>query len=173
MKKYNCLNICIIALIIILCSSCKRDFSKYVIGLKQNIHHDDFEYSVSDYIVTRFLKNKNDTLHARGMFYLVTFRVENRAKRVDHNWDNSVAFIIDERGKTYENLKDVQQYYEKIHPFGLKETYTTLHGRSDSTVLAFDLPFNLTRPYLRVRGKILMGDALDGARFRKMLVKLY
>jgi hypothetical protein len=37
-----------------------------IIGLNQNIHHDDFEYSVSNYIVARFLKAGNDTLKVRG-----------------------------------------------------------------------------------------------------------
>lgn len=153
--------------------SCNSNKMEYVIGVGERIHHDDFEYSVTDYIVTRFLKNGNDTLKAKGMFYLATFKVENKAMRVNHNWNNSVAYIIDGKGNIYENQKDVQQYFEKINPFGLKETYNTMAGGSDSTILAFDLPFGVTKPYLRVRGEILMGDVFDKARFRKMIVKLF
>ena len=161
------------SLLVALLGSCNSNKMEYVIGVGEKIHHDDFEYSVTDYIVTRFLKNGNDTLKAKGMFYLITFKVENKAMRVNHNWNNSVAYIIDGKGNVYENQKDVQQYFEKINSFGLKETYNTMAGRSDSTILAFDLPFSVTKPYLRVRGEILMGDVFDKARFRKMMVKLF
>lgn len=159
--------------IILLLSSCKPDYSKNIINVGDKIHHDDFEYSVSEYMVTRFLKNGVDTIYARGMFYAVTFRVDNHAKRVNHEWDNSTAYILDERGTEYENDIEAQQFYEKYHSFGLKEKYTTAAGSSDSVILIFDLPFNVTKPGLKVRGEILMGDIFDGGRFRKMLIRLF
>lgn len=163
----------ILAIVILAVTSCNTDGNNTVIGLKQNIHHDDFEYSISDFIITRFLKAGNDTIKAQGAFYLVKFRVENRAKRVDHTWDNSIGYIIDERGKTYENISEVQQFWGKINKLGLKEQYITRSGTIDSTYLAFDLPFNVTKPYLKVRGSILMGDIFDRAKFRKMRIRLY
>ena len=153
--------------------ACNRDKREFVIGLNERIHHDDFEYSVSNYLVSRFLKNGPDTLRAQGVFYLVTFRIDNLAMRVDHKWDNSIAFIVDEKGRIFENKTDVQQFYEKSNSFGLRESYITPAGKSDSTILAFDLPFDVTKPYLKVRGEILMGDMFDGARFRKMRIRLY
>ncbi len=163
----------VLAMLLLIFSSCNPDRTDIVVGLKQNIHHDDFEYSVSDYMVTRFLKAGSDTLQAKGVFYLVKFRVENRAKRVDHAWNNSIGYIIDERGKTYENIDEVQQFLEKVNNFGLKEQYTTRPEMTDSTYLAFDLPFNVTKPSFKVRGSILMGDVFDRGRFRKMRIRLY
>jgi hypothetical protein len=160
-------------LFLLLLTSCKSNRNEYVIEVRQNIHHDDFEYSVSNYIVTRFLKNGNETLFARGAFYLVNFKVENRAKRVNHEWENSTANIIDERGNIYENISNVQQFFEKSYHFGLKEKYITPAGKSDSTFLAFDLPFDVTKPFLKVRGEILMGDFFDRASFRRVRIKLY
>jgi hypothetical protein len=160
-------------LILLLLTSCNSNRTEYVIGVRQNIHHDDFEYSVSNYIVTRFLKNGNDTLFARGVFYLVNFKVENRAKRVNHEWNNSTAYLIDERGNIYDNISNVQQFFNKSYHFGLKEKYITPAGTSDSTFLAFDLPFDATRPFLKVRGEILMGDFFDRASFRRVRIKLY
>jgi hypothetical protein len=160
-------------ILLVLISSCTSDRSRYVISAGERIHHDDFEYSVSDYVVTRFLKNGSDTLHARGMFYVVTFKVDNEAKRVSHEWKNSTAYIIDERGGKYESDTDAQKFYESYHPFGLKDNYSTAAGSSDSTILIFDLPFNVTRPGLKVRGEILMGDIFNGVKFRKMLVRLF
>jgi hypothetical protein len=160
-------------LLLLLLTSCNSNRTEYVIEVRQNIHHDDFEYSVSNYIVTRFLKNGKDTLLARGVFYLVNFKVENRAKRVEHKWDNSTAYIIDERGNIYDNINAVQQFFEKSYHFGLKDKYITPAGTSDSTFLAFDLPFDVTRPFLKVRGEILMGDFFDRASFRRVRIKLY
>jgi hypothetical protein len=159
-------------LIIILLSSCSRR-TEYVIGVGERIHHDDFEYSVIDIIITRFLKNGTDTLHAQGMFYLVKFKVENNAKRVNHEWNNSIAYIVDDKAGSYENVPAVQKYYEKYKPFGLKDKYITPAGSVDSTFLAFDLPFTVTMPYLKIKGETLMGDMFDGAMFRRVRIKLY
>jgi hypothetical protein len=160
-------------LFLILLISCNSNRPEYVIKVRENIHHDDFEYSVSNYIISRFLKNGNDTLFARGVFYLVNFKVENRAKRVSHEWDNSIAYIIDERGNIYDNVDSVQLFYEKSQHFGLKEKYITPAGISDSTFLAFDLPFDVTRPFLKVRGEVLMGDFLDRSSFRRVRIQLH
>jgi len=158
---------------IVLFTSCTHDRSGYVIGVGDKIHHDDFEYSVSDYLVTRFLKKGSDTLNAKGIFYVVNFRVENKAKRVSHEWKNSTAYIQDERGTEYDNDPEAQNFYYSEHPSGLKDIYKTPAGSTDSTILIFDLPFNVTKPGLRVRGEILMGDIFNGDKFRKMLIKLF
>jgi hypothetical protein len=163
----------ILAIILLAVTSCNSDKKEIVIGLKQNIHHDDFEYSVSNYIVTNFLKDGSDTLKAKGVFYLVMFRVENRAMRVDHTWDNSIGYIVDERGKTYENITEVQQFLEKANGSRFREQYITQSGTTDSTWMAFDLPFNVTKPCFKVRGSILMGDVFDRAKFRRTRIKLY
>lgn len=158
---------------LMLMNSCNRNKDIYIIGIGEKIHHDDFEYSVTNYLVSRFLKNGRDTIKAGGVFYMVNFRTDNLAKRVSHKWDNSIAVIVDEKGRVFENLPEVQKFREKACPFGLKEKYITQAGRSDSTVLAFDLPFDVTKPYLKVRGGILMGDIFDRARFRRTFVKLF
>jgi hypothetical protein len=174
MKKFiNAMKINYLLIFSVLLTACRQGKTDYVIGLKQNIHHDDFEYSVSNYLVSRFLNNGKDTLNAQGVFYMVTFRTDNNAMRVDHKWDNSIAYIVDERGRIFENKTDVQQFYEKSHSFGLKDKYITPAGRSDSTILAFDLPFNVTRPCLKVRGETLMGDMFDRGKFRRMMIKLF
>jgi len=144
-----------------------------VIGIGERIHHDDFEYYVSDVIISRFLKNGRDTLHAKGMFYIVKFNVENNALRANHEWDNSIAYIIDDRAGSFQNMPEVQEFYEKSKPFELREKYTTAPGSADSTYLAFDLPFSVTIPYLKVKGDILFGDIFDGALFRRVRIKLF
>ena len=66
-------------------SSCSS--KEKVLGLGENIHHDDFEYSVQ-----RVEKAAQiGTLRTQGTFLIVTFQVENRARRVDHRWSNDIA----------------------------------------------------------------------------------
>lgn len=158
---------------LILISSCSQVKKEYVIGIGERIHHDDFEYSVPDLIISRFLRNGRDTLYAKGMFYIVKFKVENNAKRVSHEWDNTIGYIVDERAGTFQNNPEIQSYFEKSKPFGLREKYITPPGSADSTFLAFDLPFSVTMPYLKVQGEILMGDVFDGNLFRRVRIKLY
>lgn len=150
--------------------SCKRE---YVVNVGERIHHDDFEYSVPNYMITRILRNGEDTIQAKGMFYIVTFKVENNARRVSHEWDNSIAYIVDERAGEFSNQPEIQKLYNQLKPFGLKEKYVTSAGTADSTCLIFDLPFIVTMPCLKVKGDILMGDVFDGALFRRVRVKLY
>jgi hypothetical protein len=57
----------------LLAASCGRD---EVISIGQSIHHDHFEYSVQS--VDR--KDRIGNLHAKGLFYVVTFQVRNGAK---------------------------------------------------------------------------------------------
>jgi hypothetical protein len=158
---------------LLLLTSCNSNKTCNIIGVGERIHHDDFEYSVTNYFITRFLKNGTDTLKADGMFYLVKFRVENRAMRVGHNWDNNIGFIVDGSGGKYENVPQVQQFFEKSNPFGYSEKYNTPAGASDSTYLAFDLPFTVTKPYFMVKGETLMGDMFDRGRFRRMMIRLF
>ena len=153
--------------------SCKSDNKAYIIGLNQNIHHDDFEYSVTAFKTTPKLETDRDTIFARGIFYLVHFKVVNNALRVGHQWNNSIAYMVDEKGTRYENIEETQVLINRYVPFGLKNIYNTPHGTADSTILVFDLPADAREPYLMVRGEILMGDAFNGARFKKMKVKLF
>ena len=152
------------------CSSHKKE---KIIELNQNIHHDDFEYAVTNFSKTTLITSGNDTIRAKGNFYIVHFRVINKAMRVNHKWDNSIAYLVDENGNHYENNKVYQLVLNRSIPFGWQEMYNTPHGQTDTTILVFDLPVDITQPYLMVRGDILMGDAFDGARFKKIKVKLF
>jgi len=153
--------------------SCNSDKKPEIIGLNQNIHHDDFEYSVTAFTTTPWIINDKDTIFAKGNFYLIHFKMINQALRVGHRWDNSIAYIVDEKGNKYENSYEYQKAVDKSQPFGFKEIYNTSHGSTDTTILVFELPADVREPYLKVKGDILMGDELDGARFKRMKIKLF
>ncbi len=152
---------------ITLFSSCSKEDK--VISLKENIHHDDFEYSVQSV-------EKSDSIaavKAKGTFYIVTFRVENKAKRVNHEWENSIAYIVDKDGKEYENSNELQNDLAKIKLFVPKVKHNTPAGETESALLVFDIPNDVKEPFLKVRGSFLMGDMFDGNRFKNTKVKLF
>jgi hypothetical protein len=153
--------------------TCSSNKSGVEIGLNQNIHHDDFEYSVTGITKTKQFVSASDTFTANGIFYLVHFKVINNALRVGHRWDNSIGYLVDENDNRFENINEKQVALNKSLVFGWKELYDTHHGQTDSTILVFDIPVNVTRPYLKIRGGILMGDVFDAGRFRKIKVRLY
>jgi hypothetical protein len=159
-----------IALLLACCviiSSCSA--KEKVIGLRQNIHHDDFEYSVQSVDKADHIGG----LQPRGVFYIVVFQVENRARRVDHRWSNDIAYVLDETGTRRDNDAPAQQELNRMNPFGLKNDYVTPAGVTETTTLVFDLPKDAKEPYLRVRGDVLMGDVFDGNQYRKTKVRLF
>ncbi len=160
-------------LLILMLVSCSSNNPKKIIGLNTAIHHDDFEYYVTSYSVAKQIGEGMDPVQAKGNFYIVGFRVRNNAMRVNHLWDNSIAYLIDENGTVYENDTAAQQKLNEISPFGWSENYKTPHKTDQSTRLVFDVPVSVTKPYLMVRGETLMGDFFDGSSFTKIRVKLF
>lgn len=140
-----------------------------VIGLRENIHHDDFEYSVQSVDKTPTIGAR----HASGMFYIVTFQVENRARRVNHRWNNRTGYIVDGTGIVYENDSDAQKQLNQTGAFGYKDEYTTPAGATETTRFVFDIPEHVAKTYLQVRGDVLMGDVFDGNQYKKTKVKLF
>ncbi|HMG14285.1 MAG TPA: DUF4352 domain-containing protein [Saprospiraceae bacterium] len=165
------INIAFIVIILISCNS--RYPENNIIGLNQNIHHDDFEYSVTNFIKAKEIGEGETKLVASGNFYLISFKVENNAKRVDHPWDNSIAYIVDENGKEYENNLPAQKKLTESSSFGWIEKHVTSPGSSDTAILVFDIPEAIKTPYLKIKGETLMGDVFDGGKFRKMKIKLF
>lgn len=153
--------------ILIFISSCSSD--NKTIGLKQELQHDDYFYSIADVTKTEDIGG----VKPQGVFYTVTFRVDNRAKRVEHPWNNSIAFVIDENGKEYQNLPDKQRALNQIKPFNFKDSHVTKAGETELTVFVFDLPKDVKQPFLKYNGEYLMGDMFDGNQFKKTKIKLF
>lgn len=140
-----------------------------VVGIGDRVRHDDFLYSVVGVERARQI----DERRARGTFHIVTFRVENRAGRVAHEWDNDVAYVVDERGRQFDNDRDAQQSLEHRAPFGLTDRYVTCVEMDQTTKLVFDVPDDVTSLFLKFRGFLLMGDVFDGNQYKRTRVKLF
>jgi len=153
-------------------AACSNDNSEIIMDLNESIHHDDFEYTVTDYAIEEKI-GVQDILTAKGKFYIVSFKVTNNAKRVSHPWDNVIAYVKDEDGKIYENQKEAQLVLDKQMPMGWQEEYVTQAQDNDSILFVFDVPKDVKYPYLMVRGETLMGDFFDGGKFKRKKVKLF
>jgi hypothetical protein len=155
---------------IALLSSCAQE---KVIGINERIHHDDFEYRVTQFKVTDSIGSGENRKQASGHFYVVTFEVENRAMRVGHDWDNSIAYVVDDQGRRYENLSEMQSLLNTVVPFNYLSRHHTPAGATERTQFVFDLPGEVAHPCLMVRGFPMMGDMFDGEAFTKTKVKLF
>jgi hypothetical protein len=159
-------------LLIILGSlSCRR--SANLIGLNQNIRHDDFNYRVTLVERRKTIHSGTDEMVANGEFLIVTFTVENDAARVGHIWDNNIAYILTDAGGKFENNADAQQLLNAAEPFHWQDQYNTPHGETESTRLVFDIPGHTNKAYLKVRGEMLMGDVFNLNRFKRIKIKLF
>ena len=140
-----------------------------VLSMGEPIRHDDFLYTVLG-------AQRVDAIGHRAaseQFVVVNFAVTNRAVRVSHRWTNHIAYLIDAAGDRYENDGTLQQQLNRLHPFEWAAEYVTAPGAQQSTMLVFELPPDAPRPLdLMVRGELLMGDVLEGARFRRTRVRL-
>lgn len=159
-----------IALLTVFGSGCHR--SDTVIGLNENIRHDDFNYRVTAVETRKSILADSVRMIAGGTFYIVTFEVENDAKRVGHKWDNRIAYVISEKGDKYENNIAAQRLLNIKEPFEWRENYTTENGSTERTKLVFDVPGNPAELYLKVNGETLMGDVFDLNRFKRIKIKL-
>jgi len=163
----------LIVMAVFLLLSCSGNDKEIIIEPGTGIQHDDFEYSVLDHSLQKFIATNEDTVTTDGNFYIVTFKVVNMAVRVDHEWDNSIAYIIGDDGTVYENKTTLQKKLDETRSFGFQESYVTHFQSSDSTILVFELPPTVKNPYLMVRGETLMGDFFNGNRFKRTKVKLF
>jgi hypothetical protein len=140
-----------------------------ILDVGESIRHDDFRYTV---LAARSL-DRIGARQARGQFVVVHFEVANRAGRVSHAWSNSIAYLVDAGGRQYENDVTLQQALDEQVSFGWAEGYLTRAKTSEATMLVFDVPHEARKPVdLMVRGELLLGDVLDGVRFRRTRVRL-
>ncbi len=164
MKSFTIPLFCLL-LIMGLSISCKNNSENLELGLNESIHHDDFEYQVTDFEILPI-----DEYTKR---YRVKFKVINNAEVVEHTWNNSIAYVVDSKGNIYNNNKDLQIKLNDREPFGWEKEYHTHPKSEETTTLIFELPIKVTKPYLKVTGKFLMGDVLDLNQYKKMKIRLF
>ena len=151
----------------VLWSACSLE--ERTIGIGQTIHHDDFDYSVERLDRTGRIAD----LTSKGVFYIVTFRVENRARAVSHRWNNTIAYVVDENGARFENNVEAQKALARLRQATYRDEHVTAAGDMETTVLVFDLPESVSKPCLKVRGSLLMGDVFDFDQYARTRIRLF
>lgn len=145
--------------------SCQSNSEDFEIGVNESIHHENFEYVVTDFEILPVNEYTNR--------YRIKFKVINNSKVLEHTWNNSIAYIVDSKGNIYSNNKELQIKLNEREDFGWEDEYHTHPKSEETTTLIFDLPVKVTQPYLKISGKFLMGDVLDLNTYKKMKVKLF
>jgi hypothetical protein len=132
------------------------------------VRHDDFLYSIRGTDRRARIGDRAAT----GVFQIVDFQIDNQAKRVTHDWRNDIVFLIDDRGRTYDNDAAAQRALARLEPFPLADRHSTPAGSIDRTKLVFDVPSDAGDLCARFRGEFLMGDLFDGSQFLHTKVRL-
>ena len=139
------------------------------VALGTPIQQDDFVYVVTAVGRTPQISNKSATAKANGIFYIVTIRVDNKARRVAFKWDERIPQIVNAQGTRYDKSRDGQAALDAA----TKPSYTIPAGQSATFQAVFDVPADIEKPVLAFDNGILMGDLFNLIAYRRIGVNLY
>jgi hypothetical protein len=142
---------------------------RHFVALGTPIHQDDFVYVVTGVGRSPEISNGAATARATGIFYIVTIRVDNDAKRASFRWDERIPHIVDAQGHRYDKSPDGQAALNA----STKPNYTIPAGQSASFQAVFDVPADIQAPALALDNGILMGDIFNLAAYRRIGVTLH
>ena len=142
---------------------------RHFVAIGTPIQQDDFIYVVTGVGRAPQISNSAATAKAAGIFYIVTIRVDNDAKRVAFTWDERIPRIVDAGGERFDRSQTGQAALDA----GSKPLFIIQPGQSASFQAVFDVPANIQRPVLAFDNGILMGDVFDFAAYRRVGVNLY
>lgn len=125
----------------------------------QEIRIDDFAFAA---VGSERVAQIGDQV-ARGIFYVVTFKVINRAKRVSFRFDPTMTRLVDNAGVEHLGAPTARAAW-----FGAQHQNDACAGElaagtECSTVLVFDVPAETQAPVLKVKfgeGLLEIADAL-------------
>jgi Domain of unknown function (DUF4352) len=142
---------------------------QHFVALGTPIQQDDFVYVVTAIGRTPEISNTAATAKANGIFYIVTIRVDNQARRVAFKWDERIPHIVDALGTRYDKSREGQAALDAA----TKPRYTIPAGQSATFQAVFDVPTDIEKPVLAFDNGILMGDLFNLIAYRRIGVNLY
>lgn len=128
------------------------------VGLNQEIQYDDFAFSVQGVRKANSLGSGESQTNTEGVYYIVTLKIANHAKRVDFTFKRASAILVDDAGREFHLSETAQRALESE---GAKCSGPIPAGASCTTDLAFELPENAHVSEFRISQGILLGDILD------------
>ena len=129
------------------------------VGLNQEIQYDDFAFSVQGVRKMSSLGGGDPQNGAQSVFYVVTLKIANHAKRVDFTFKRPSAILVDDAGREFHLSENGQQSLDATHSNNCSGPIPA--GASCTTELAFELPENAPASLLRISEGGTLGDILD------------
>ena len=139
-----------------------------VAGFNQEIQYDDFAFSVQGVRTTRTLGD----FTAQGVYYVVTLKVANHAKRVDYEFKPDSPVLVARDGKQYRVSFEAQGALDTASGAGDRCVRPIPPGSSCTREVVFDVAPDVADPRLRVSTGGLAGDILDTIFYGKKVIKL-
>jgi len=140
------------------------------VGLNQEIRYDDFAFSVQRVRKTESLGNGEFKATPQGLFYVITLKIANHAKRVDYRFKYESAKLIDVDDKQFGLSPAGQKALESAA--GKRCVDPIPAGSSCSTEVVFDLPADAELKHFRISEGGLVGDILDVIFYGKKRIEL-
>lgn len=141
-----------------------------IVGLNQEIQYDDFAFSAMAVREAHSLGSGANQVNAQGVYWVVTLKIANHAKRVDYRFKKSSPVLIDYNGRERRPSPSGQQALESVS--GARCSDPIPAGASCTTEVAFDVPTNSRVSGLRISEGGLAGDILEVIFFGKKRIEL-
>jgi hypothetical protein len=139
-----------------------------IVGLNQEIQFDDFAFSALGSRKAAGLGTAGGQKPTEGLYYIVTIKVANHAKRVDFQFDPSTAVLVDRAGKEYHLSARGQAALDSTR--ACAEALPA--GASCVTEVVFDVPADITDPHLKMSFGGKVGEFLDSIFYGKRKIAL-
>ena len=139
-----------------------------VAGFNQEIQYDDFAFSVQ---AVRTARSVGDST-AQGIYYVVTLKVSNHARRVDYTFKPDSPVLVASDGKQYRVSVEAQEALDSAGGTGDRCAAPIPAGSSCIKEIVFDVAPDITDPRLKVSTGGLAGDILDTIFYGMKVIKL-
>jgi len=156
-----------VSLLLIVAALNRRD---EIVGLNQEIQYDDFAFSVLDVRKADTLGSGNSQTNALGVYYIVTVRIANHAKRVDYTFKRGSAILVDDRQREFFLSTSGQAGLETIESRQCNSPISA--GAACVTEVVFDVPKDTRASQLRFSEGGLVGDILDVVFYGKKRIDI-
>lgn len=141
-----------------------------IVGLNQEIQYDDFAFSVLGVRKSDALGDEASRAGARGVYYVVTMKIANHAKRVSYTFKKGSARLVDAGGREFYVSANGQNAIESAG--GNQCSAPIPAGASCITEVVFEVPADTRASQLRISEGGLAGDILDVVFYGKKRIEL-